>query len=167
MKLELKKIKYCKWMSEETHCYSAIVYVDDKAMIEVSNEGHGGGNSEWAIKPFTQQDVDKVNAWCEKNLPKWKGFDNKMFPTDLEMWCGEEMNKYLTDKYLKSDFKKDIKSKILFVENKGLKQIAFKKCKTLTDAHFNYFKSKHPNISALNFMPQDKAFKIYAQHMKG
>jgi len=166
MKLELKKIKYCKWMSEETHCYSAIVYVDDKAMIEVSNEGHGGGNSEWAIKPFTQQDVDKVNAWCEKNLPKWKGFDNKMFPTDLEMWCGEEMNKYLTDKYLKSDFKKDIKSKILFVENKGLKQIAFKKCKTLTDAHFNYFKSKHPNISALNFMSQDEAFKIYVQHMK-
>ena len=166
MKLELKKIKYCKWMSEETHCYSAIVYVDGKAMIEVSNEGHGGGNSEWAIKPFTQQDVDKVNAWCEKNLPKWKGFDNKMFPTDLEMWCGEEMNKYLTDKYLKSDFKKDIKSKILFVENKGLRQITFKKCKTLTDAHFNYFKSKHPNISALNFMPQDKAFKIYAQHMK-
>jgi len=166
MKLELKKIKYCKWMSEETHCYNAIVYVDDKAMIEVSNEGHGGGNSEWAIKPFTQQDVDKVNAWCEKNLPKWKGFEDKEYNTDLEMWCGEEMNKYLTDKYLKSDFKKDIKSKILFVENKGLRQITFKKCKTLTDAHFNYFKSKHPNISALNFMPQDKAFKIYAQHMK-
>ena len=166
MKLELKKIKYCKWMSEETHCYSAVVYVDGKAMIDVSNEGHGGGNSEWAIKPFTQQDVDKVNAWCEKNLPKWKGFDNKMFPTDLEMWCGEEMNKYLTDKYLKKDFKKDIKSKILFVENKELRQITFKKCKALTDAHFKYFKSKHPNISALNFMPQDKAFKIYAQHMK-
>ena len=165
MKLELKKIKYCKWMSEETHCYSAIVYVDDKAMIEVSNEGRGGGDSQWAIKPFTDQDVEKVETWCKKNLPKWK-MDNKEYDTDLEGWCGEEMNKYLTDKYLKSDFKKDIKSKILFVENEGLKQITFKKCKTLTNAHFKYFKSKHPNISALNFMPQDKAFKIYAQHMK-
>jgi hypothetical protein len=166
MKLELKKIKYCKWMSEETHCYNAVVYVDGKAMISVSNEGHGGNNSEWAIKPFTQQDVDRVNAWCEKNLPKWEGFDGKMFPTDLEMWCGEEMNKYLTDKYLKKDFKRDLKSKILFVENKVLRQITFKKCKALTDAHFKYFKSKHPNLSALNFMTQDKAFKIYAQYMK-
>ena len=165
MKLELKKIKYCKWMSEETHCYSAIVYVDDKAMIEVSNEGHGGGDTQWAIKPFTDQDIEKINSWCEKNLPKWK-MDNKEYDTDLEGWCGDQISKYIDDKYLKSDFKKDIKSKILFVENKGLRQITFKKCKTLTDAHFNYFKSKHPNISALNFMPQDKAFKIYAQHMK-
>ena len=154
-------------MSEETHCYNAVVYVDGKAMISVSNEGHGGGNSELAIKPFTQQDVDRVNAWCEKNLPRWKGFDGKMFPTDLEMWCGEEMNKYLTDKYLKKDFKIDLKSKILFVQNKGLRQITFKKCKVLTDGHLKYFKSKYPNRDALNFMPQDKAFKIYAQYMKG
>ena len=153
-------------MSEETHCYDAVVYVDGKAMISVSNEGHGGSNSEWAIKPFTQQDVDRVNAWCEKNLPKWEGFDGKMFPTDLEMWCGEEMNKYLTDKYLKSGFKKDLKSKILFVENKGLRQTTFKKCKALTNAHLEWFKSKYPNRDALNFMPQDKAFKIYAQYMK-
>ena len=46
------------------------------------------------------------------------------------------------------------------------RQITFKKCKALTDAHFKYFKSKHPNLSALNFMTQDKAFKIYAQYMK-
>ena len=39
MKLELKKIKHCQWASEETHCYQATVYVDDKPMIEVSNEG--------------------------------------------------------------------------------------------------------------------------------
>ena len=95
MKLELKKIKYCKWMSEETHCYNAVVYVDGKAMISVSNEGHGGSNSEWAIKPFTQQDVDRVNAWCKKNLPKWKIDNGDSYHTDLEIWCGEEMSKYI------------------------------------------------------------------------
>ena len=104
-------------MSEETHCYNAVVYVDGKAMISVSNEGHGGSNSEWAIKPFTQQDVDRVNAWCEKNLPKWKGFDGKMFPTDLEIWCGEEMNKYLTDKYLKKDSKPPPKHYLVLILN--------------------------------------------------
>ena len=52
--------------------------------------------------------------------------DNKEYDTDLEGWCGDQMSKYIDNKYLKSDFKKDIKSKILFVENKGLKQITFK-----------------------------------------
>ena len=154
-------------MSEETYCYNAVVYVDGKAMIEVSNNGHGGGDTQWAIKPFTHLDVDKVNVWCEKNLPKWKmNGDDKEYDTDLEGWCGDQISKYIDDKYLKKDFKKDIKSKILFVENKGLKQITFKKCKTLTDAHCNYFKSKYPNITALNFMPKEKAFKIYVQYMK-
>jgi hypothetical protein len=165
MKLELKKIKYCKWASEETYCYNAVVYVDGKAMIDVSNEGHGGGDTQWSIKPFTDQDIEKVNTWCEKNLPKWK-MDNKEYDTDLEGWCGDQMSKCIDDKYLKKDFKRDMKSKILFVENKGLKQITFKKCKALTDAHFKYFKSKHPSLSALNSMQQDKAFKIYVQYMK-
>ena len=167
MKLELKKIKYCKWMSEETHCYSAVVYVDGKATIEVSNEGHGGGDNQWAIKPFTDQDIEKVETWCKKNLPKWySSFDKSQNDKDLEYWCWEEVNKYLDDKYLKKGFKKDLKSKILYVENKGLRQITFKKCRSLTDGHLKYFKSKYPNRQALNFMPQDKAFKIYAQYMK-
>ena len=167
MKLELKKIKYCKWMSEETHCYSAIVYVDDKAMIEVSNEGHGGGDTQWAIKPFTDQDIEKVETWCKKNLPKWySSFDKSQNDKDLEYWCWDEVNKYLDNKDLKKGFKRDLKSKILFVENKGLRQTTFKKCKVLTDGHLKYFKSKYPNRDALNFMPQDKAFKIYAQYMK-
>ena len=46
-------------MSEETHCYNAVVYVDGKAMIDVSNEGHGGADTQWAIKPFTDQDIEK------------------------------------------------------------------------------------------------------------
>ena len=42
--------------------------------FDVSNEGHGGGNSEWAIKPFRQQDVDKVNAWCENESTQMERF---------------------------------------------------------------------------------------------
>ena len=91
---------------------------------------------------------------------------DKNVDKDLEYWCWEEVNKYLDDKYLKKGFKRDLKSKILFVENKGLRQTTFKKCKVLTDGHLKYFKSKYPNRDALNFMPQDKAFKIYAQYMK-
>ena len=165
MKLELKKIKYCKWMSEETHCYSAIVYVDNKATIEVSNEGHGGGNSEWAIKPFTQQDVDRVNAWCETNLPQWKGHNNEMYDTDLEIWCNEQVNKHLVEKDLQKSFKKDLKNKILFVENDKLMQFTWKKCKELTSRHFEYFKSKYPKRDILNLKNKDLAFEVYKKHM--
>ena len=38
----IKKIKVCKWASEETHCYQATLYRDGVPIIEVSNDGHGG-----------------------------------------------------------------------------------------------------------------------------
>ena len=63
MKLELKNIKVCKWASEETHCYQAVVYVNGKPAIEVSNEGHGGGDSQWAIDSNNRTIVDEVNTW--------------------------------------------------------------------------------------------------------
>ena len=71
MKLELKNIKHSEFASEETNCYQGRVYVDGKPMIEVSNEGHGGCDNQYPIKPFTDDDIEKVNKWCCKNLPKW------------------------------------------------------------------------------------------------
>ena len=115
MKLELKKIKVCKWASEETHCYQATLYRDGVPIIEVSNEGHGGSDSQWAIKPFENNIIDEVEDWCKKNLPKWKGHNNEMYDTDLEIWCNEQVNKHLVEKDLQRSFKKDLKNKILFV----------------------------------------------------
>jgi hypothetical protein len=65
MKLELKKIKVCKWASEETHCYQATLYRDGVPIIEVSNEGYGGSDSQWAIKPFENNIIDEVEDWCK------------------------------------------------------------------------------------------------------
>ena len=165
MKLELKNIKVCKWASEETHCYQAVVYVNGKPAIEVSNEGHGGSDSQWAVDSNNKTIVDEVNTWCEKTLPKWKGHGNKMYPTDLEIWCGEQVNNYLTQKELKRLFTRDLKSKILFVENDKLQSLSWKKCKVLTEAHFKYFKDKYPQRNALNFMPKDKAIAIYSKYI--
>ena len=115
MKLELKKIKVCKWASEETHCYQAILFVNDKPTIEVSNDGHGGSDNQWAIKPFNNDIIEKVEDWCKKNLPKWKGYNNEMCDTDIEIWCNEQVNKHLIEKDLQRTFKRDLKNKILFV----------------------------------------------------
>jgi len=71
MKLELKAIKHCEFASEETNCYEGKVYVDGKPMIEVSNDGRGGCDMQFPIKPFTHKDIEKVDKWCRDNLPKW------------------------------------------------------------------------------------------------
>jgi len=113
MKLELKNIKVCKWASEETHCYQAVVYVNGKPAIEVSNEGHGGEDNQDPIETSKRDIVGEVNTWCENNLPKWEASDGEMLPTCLAIWCCDEVNKHLVQKAHKSSFNRNIKKKIM------------------------------------------------------
>ena len=96
MKIELKAIKHCEWQSEETHSYQGRVYVDGKPMIDVGNDGHGGCDHQYPIKPFTDDDVQKVNKWCCDNLPKWsdedvgiKNGNGKKYDTDVGIVTGK------------------------------------------------------------------------------
>ncbi len=43
-RVELKKVKFAAFASEETHCFSADVYINGERAGTVSNEGRGGGN---------------------------------------------------------------------------------------------------------------------------
>jgi hypothetical protein len=45
MKIELRKFKMLKGLSQETLCFTADVYIDGVKAGEVSNEGHGGPHS--------------------------------------------------------------------------------------------------------------------------
>ena len=175
MKLELKNIKHSKFASEETYCYQAKVYVNGKPMIEVSNDGQGGSDFQWALKPFTEKDLDKVRDWCIKNLPKWKFENNgkvEMCDTDLEMWCGEEVNKFLVSR----DLKRKLNKKIIYEQNKELWEYSFKGVKKLEQKHLISFvngvaKAKVENnenwknvTAILNTLPFDKALEIYRKH---
>ena len=175
MKLELKNIKHSEFASEETHCYQATLYVDGKKMAEVRNDGQGGSDFQWALKPFTEKDLDKVRDWCIKNLPKWK-FENNgkvdMCDTDLEMWCGEEVNKFLVSR----DLKRKLNKKIIYEQNKELWEYSFKGVKKLEQKHLISFvngvaKAKVENnenwknvTAILNTLPFDKALEIYRKH---
>ena len=167
MKLELKKIKYCKWMSEETHCYDAVVYVDGKATIEVSNDGHGGADTQWAIKPFTDQDIEKVETWCKKNLPKWySSFDKSQNDKDLEYWCWDEINKYLDKKHYQKNLNRYLKKSILYIKDNVIKQISFKGVSKIEKRHIDRVLKENPNLDLLNLMPKEKALEVYTQHIK-
>ena len=165
MKLELKNIQVCKWASEETHCYQAVVYVNGKPAIEVSNEGHGGEDNQDPIETSKKDIVGEVNTWCENNLPKWKASDGEMIPTSLAIWCCDEVNKHLVQKAHKSSFNRNIKKKIMYIENDKLEGVYFKNTNVLTEKHFEFFKKKYPHRKPLNFMPKQKAFELYAKYM--
>ena len=190
MKLELKAIKHCEWQSEETHSYQGKVYVDGKPMIEVSNEGHGGCDNQYPIEPFTHKDVEKVNKWCCDNLPKWHpqddnieikdGFDKgKSYDTDLEIWCGDQVSKFLVkrdekrqSKGLEKRLKKLLDSKILYRKNKDIFTMTFKNGSKITQKHLLYFENvyspqkgydKIADFKVLNTIPFDKALEIYKE----
>ena len=186
MKIELKAIKHCEWQSEETHSYQGRVYVDGKPMIDVGNDGHGGCDHQYPIKPFIHKDVEKVNKWCCDNLPKWsdkdvgiKNGNGKKYDTDLEMWCGDQVNKFLVKRDEKRQskghekrLKKLLDSKILYRKNKDIFTMTFKNGSKITQKHLLYFANvyspqkgydKIADFKVLNTIPFDKALEIYTK----
>lgn len=64
---ELKKIKHYPQMSEETECFSAELWVDNKHVANIKNVGQGGSNDFHPITPLTYEDVkefDTLDAEC-------------------------------------------------------------------------------------------------------
>ena len=65
MKVELKKLKHHKGLSEETRAFSAEVYIDGKHAGYTSNRGHGEANmTRWNHREMG----DNFEAWA-KSLP--------------------------------------------------------------------------------------------------
>ena len=112
MKLELKNIKHSEWASEETHCYKASLYVDGKPLAIVSNDGHGGPDRDYAHPKFN----DEFSVYCDKMLAVhayFKSLPNTPsewcadgLPQELEYWCADQVNDWLSARELKNKMKK-------------------------------------------------------------
>jgi|TARA_R110000824_G_scaffold21142_4_gene79086 hypothetical protein len=170
MKIELKNIKVHLGLSEETHAYTAMLYVDGKKAVEVSNQGHGGGDYQY---PVNGQSVEKINDWCENNLPKWSlseaqgggavaGAMEKEFKTDLEMWCHNQVNDHLIMK----DMKRGLASKALYVrEGDGqLMQMGFRGVRKYNSRMSDVVRKESPGAVILNDLPLEDAFVLYKSH---
>tara|TARA_R100001086_G_scaffold46873_1_gene20624 strand:- start:465 stop:938 length:474 start_codon:yes stop_codon:yes gene_type:complete len=70
MKVELKKVKIAKYLSEETTAFAAQLWVDGEYIADVSNNGHGGSNR--INHRFdgnglnTRDKVESFEKWCEE-----------------------------------------------------------------------------------------------------
>ena len=90
--VELKAIKHSAFASQETHCYEASVYFNGTRVGVVSNQGHGGADR-WEGDYSVLRDLE---ARCKTDMPKWSLYDDEEHDTTFEIWCGEQVNRWLS-----------------------------------------------------------------------
>lgn len=79
MRLTVKNYKRVAWMSEETDCYQASLYLDGKRIGKAENEGRGGPD----LITFNSRD-DRLRF--EEALAEWK----ESVADDPDAWPSEE-----------------------------------------------------------------------------
>lgn len=153
--LELKNIKFMASLSEETHCYSATVYVNGKAAIEVQNDGHGASDMQHVISG-DRSVLDAVNEYCKKTgtatvflygdvtAETYKQKD--ILYSNLETWCGDKIQEYLTRK----EIARLTKTKVAFWVGTDLYTIPVKK-HPVADI-IKHVHTKYPGARVLNEM---------------
>jgi hypothetical protein len=163
MKLQLKAIKHTEWASEETHCYQASLYIDGKPVAIVSNDGHGGCDRDYAHPKFKGDYRATMKAVHEyfKSLPNTDACN--LFPDgmaqQLEYWCGDQVNQWLSERELKRKMKSYVLIQLLSKE--GIYQTKYHP--TTTKGEWVINKQAGETRRILNDMPFDEALAIWKE----
>lgn len=157
MNITLKKLKHVQSRSEETHCFSADVYVDGKMLCEADNDGRGGSNS-YFPSAKSPNDWREQLASIEKELGK-ETIKEYNIPNSLEIVVGDLINNTLIVK----DVKSLIKRRVAYVSAKpGIFQLPAK-YKPSPDLFEQLKKSDWwtPEHELLAEMPLERAVEFY------
>lgn len=154
--IELKNIKHTAWMSEETHCYQATLYVDGVKWGTVSNQGHGGCDDFYG-ETRSDGDIKELNDQIKETHEPYT-YEGYTLKKDLDMVCADLVNQWLRDK----DFNRAMKAKVLFTkpDTQGVWQLAIKKPLTL-EVMLAKLKATNPQYTYLADLPVDEAKAIY------
>lgn len=127
MKIEVKKIKHARSLTEETNAFTAALYIDGEHVADCKNSGQGGQTDIYAKysedkkkREYYQQMVQKAEAFC-KTLPKYEG----NFSMTLDFYIDLEIEKDLRQK--------DIQSVIRKIDKESLKSVIVMSKKKLDD----------------------------------
>ena len=136
MQIELKNIKVAEHMSEETIAFTANLYVNNKKIAFVKNEGRGSCTDYQLYEQGDRPLLRQAEEYC-KNLPpivfpsaipEGKSFE---LPMDLENFIDDLLDKHLQKKGLEKFHKKMAKHQedsILFgIPDKQYNGLKFKK----------------------------------------
>ena len=156
MDIELKNIKVLLQNSDETYCYSAMLYVDGCAIGRVANAGHGGCDDfqgDWA--KYT-----KADAWVAQNMPPVDLSDygiDEPSPQSLEGLCHSLVGKHLDLRALKARMKR----RVVFIRNGDLMECRYQRVKLIEPHHVARFRMQNPNDIVLNGMQEDAALALW------
>lgn len=169
-KIELKKARELKSLSEETPAYTAQLWVDGKHFANVSNSGHGGPDM---VEPVSGPRND------EKFWDAWKALDAlvaETFPVidvsdmygkpagsetmtqSLELLC----HTLLGEAEMAATLKRALARQILFVKSSGGGLYTIAKKKGPEAQIVAALKSRDAGTRILNEMPFAEALQIYS-----
>ena len=155
--IALQNIKRVAHFSEETHCYTAVLYVDGERWGTVSNRGHGGPDDFHGEGGRGYADIETLNKQIAETFKPYEAYGMTL-EQNLEMVCGDLVNQWLRDK----DFARAMKAKVLFTKPDvaGVWELAVKKPQTLWMV-LDVMKAKYPQYTYLADLPIDEAKAIY------
>lgn len=154
-KIELKAIEYLAGMSEETHCYSATLYVDGEKWGKVGNAGHGGPDDFHPVEGRSWDDLRALDARIAATYEPYtcEGMDGSL-DYDLEMICSEIVDDWLIDR----ECKRFLRKPCFIAEDGSLRTFKVPKGMSLRDVMMK-LKVAKPHIDFLNDLPREKAIE--------
>src|SRR5580692_11588230 len=112
MKIEIRNLKFSAFASEETNCFEATVYIDDKRAGTARNAGHGGPTD---IHP--RECLERLNAHAA-TLPKVvSDIPEEKDPTGFFTYAptGESLvDDLVAEALIERDLKKALAKRVLF-----------------------------------------------------
>lgn len=166
-KIELKKIKYSKSLSEETNAYTAQIWVDGKHFCDVSNHGYGGGDEHHPINgkhgTFVEE-LQRLNAEIKATYPaKDTGMMLKGKPFIMEQDLESVCNDLLAEHLITKDLQRLLKRTVAFFDP-TTKQVRSYTGKHEGEARTHLITEtlrKNPNATILNNLPLIEAIALF------
>lgn len=155
--IELKAIKHAAFASQETHCYSATLYVDGVRWGEVRNEGHGGPDMFHGVGGKTWENLAELDKRIAATFPPIEFEGLAPISNTLECVCGELVNDWLYER----DYKRASSRNALFIKpgEKGLFQFPLKG--TTAEKALPVLRAKYPAYQWLADLPPAEALALY------
>ena len=103
MKAELKSVKIHERLSEETTCFSAMLYVEGQRCAEITNRGCGGCDD---VHAFNQPLLAQFEAWVKTLPDRISDYDSgppSRLKMDLELYVGELLDQWRIRKWSKKN----------------------------------------------------------------
>lgn len=172
--IEVKNLKYAAFASEETHCYSATIYVDGKRFCIGRNDGHGGCDMYDPIdhkKPGSNKTLwDEISKLNERiKIDRAGDFETKKRADGSEFTIGPDFEWLVSDAVADAlyvrDYKAALRKQWLFTKKGDGGLYYYAKDKRDPDGKMcEIIMERNPGAVILNNLPEADGFKVWKAH---